>query len=301
MNMDMDMEASTMDGGSAPLRRGAMAFAWFRLLHPFPSILVTVAASLFAELAADGHAPTDRLARLAMSVLCSQFAIGSANDVVDRGLDRQSKPWKPVAHGVISANAATVLAIVLSSLCLAVSASLSGPTLLAAGLGLGCGLSYDLWLKRSRWSWLPYGLAIPTVPVWSWAAMDKLTSDIVPAYPLGLLLGLALHLANTLPDLEDDKRFGVEGLAHGLGRRKSLALCWGAMAAAQLLTLALAPVLHYHGRLYPVGLAASVSLTAVSGILYWRRPTVSTLQLNFGILALATVALAIGWLGGAIT
>ena len=79
-----------------------LIWAWFRLLHPFPSLLVTVATAVFAEMATGGHAAPGRLALLVTSVLCSQGAIGSANDVVDRDLDLITKPWKPVARGAES-------------------------------------------------------------------------------------------------------------------------------------------------------------------------------------------------------
>ncbi|MDB5056684.1 MAG: UbiA prenyltransferase [Chloroflexi bacterium] len=296
----MDTAEPTVTKQVASAGEGSVALAWFRLLHPFPSFLVTIASGVFAEMAAAGHAPADRLLRLVVSVICSQFAIGSANDVVDRHLDLVTKPWKPVARGIVSVSAATTLAVVLSLACLVLSTSISLSTGLAAAVGLSCGLSYDLWFKRSRWSWLPYGLAIPTLPVWSWAAMGKLNAHLLPVYPLGLLLGLSLHLANTLPDLEGDTTFGVQGLAHGWGRRRSLAVCWGSMALAQTLTLALAPVLHYHGVVYPIGLAVSGLLLLISVLLYRLRPTASTLQVNFGVLALASLALAAGWLGGAV-
>src|SRR5207237_595560 len=58
-------------------RAGTRAWGWFRLLHPFPSILVTAATAIFAELAEGGQAPVDRLLRLVVSVACSQFAIGA--------------------------------------------------------------------------------------------------------------------------------------------------------------------------------------------------------------------------------
>jgi len=289
-------------GDLFPRVNGArVALAWFRLLHPFPSFLVTLASALFAELAAGGHAPVDRLTRLVLSVACSQFAIGSANDVIDRALDAATKPWKPIARGLIRPRSAAILALALSVVCLALSASLGAATLAAASLGLGCGLLYDVWLKRTSWSWLPYGVALPTLPIWAWAAMDKLTARLLPAYPLGLLLGLALHLANTLPDLEGDRAFGVRGLTHALGLRRSLQLCWGAIALAQALTLVLAPLLHYHGPGYPAGFATSLALLALSMALYTARPTQRTLQINFGVLALAALALALGWLAGALT
>jgi geranylgeranylglycerol-phosphate geranylgeranyltransferase len=276
------------------------AWAWFRLTHPFPSILVTASSGLFAELAAGGHAPAGMLIRLLLSVGCSQCAIGAANDLVDRELDAATKPWKPVARRAIRPLAAAGFALACSLFCVVLSATLSLATLLAACVGLGCGLAYDLRLKRSRWSWLPYGVAIPTLPVWAWAAMGELTWRLAPVYPLGILLGLSLHLANTLPDLEGDSGFGVRGLAHGLGRRRGLAACWGALGLAQASTLALVPIVGFHGAAYPAGLAISVSLLIGVMLGYRFRPTTATLQVNFGLVALASLALALGWLGGVV-
>lgn len=279
--------------------RWSVAWAWFRLLHPFPSILVTVSSGLFAELATGGHAPPGALLRLVLSVACSQCAIGAMNDVVDRALDAETKPWKPLARGAIRPLSAATFAWACSIVCLVLSATLSPATLAAACVGLGCGLAYDLRLKRTQWSWLPYALAIPTLPVWAWAAMGSLNARLAPVYPLGILLGLALHLANTLPDLEGDSGFGVRGLAHALGMRRALLLCWGALGLAQALTLGLAPVLGYRGPAYPIGLALSVTLLAGAMLGYRLRPTASTLQFNFGVVALASLALAVGWLAGA--
>ena len=282
------------------LRLTAESWPWFRLVHPFPSILVTASCAAFAEMAGGGVSPPDRVARLIAAVLCSQFAIGSANDVVDRRLDRATKAWKPVARGAVAVNAAAGLALVLSLACLALSSSLPWPTVLAAAFGLGCGLSYDFWLKRSRWSWLPYGLAIPTLPLWSWLAMGKFSTHLLLAYPLGVLLGLSLHLANTLPDLDGDSNFGVAGLAHGLGARRSQVLCWAALLLAQLITLALAPALGYKGAWYPLGLGASLVLLVATASVRRVRPTSGALQLNFGLVALSSLSLAVGWLGGAV-
>ena len=280
-----------------------MAFpvlAWFRLLHPFPSLLNAVAVALFAELASEGRVPASVLLRLVALVACSQFAIGSANDVVDRRLDAASKPWKPIAAGQIAADTAATLAVCLSAGCLILAASLGLGTVLASALGLGCGLAYDLRLKRSAWSWLPYCIGIPTLPVCAWVAVAGFTPRLLLLYPLGTLLGLGLHLANTLPDLEADRAFGVRGLAHILGRRRSATLCWCSIGGAQLGTLLMAPFIGYHGWGYPAGLATSCSLLIASAVLYRLRPTQRTLQINFGLLALASLALALGWLTGAL-
>jgi 4-hydroxybenzoate polyprenyltransferase len=278
----------------------AESLPWLRLFHPFPSFLVTASCVAFAEIALAGQSMPDRVARLALSVLCSQFAIGCANDVVDVQLDRATKPWKPIARGIVSSGTAAGLAVALSLACLGLSLSLPWPTALAASFGLGCGLAYDLWLKRSRWSWLPYGLAIPTLPLWSWLAVGRFSPALLVAYPLGVLLGLALHLANTLPDLDGDAAFGVMGLAHMLGARRSQIVCWAALLLAQALTLALAPVLGYSGAWYPLGLSISLLLLAATVVLNRVRPSSGTQQVSFGLVALSCLSLALGWLAGTI-
>ena len=282
------------------MRLSAESWPWLRLFHPFPSFLVTASCTAFAAMALRGQIAPDRVGRLALSVLCSQFAIGSANDVVDMHLDRVTKPWKPVARGVVSGEVATRLAVVLSLASLVLSLTLPWPTILAAGLGLGCGLAYDLWLKRSRLSWLPYSLAIPTLPLWSWLAVGKFSPDLLLAYPLGVLLGLSLHLANTLPDIDGDAAFGVTGLAHELGTRRSQVVCCCALLLAQVLTLAMAPALGYRGVWYPVGLGVSFALLIATAALQRGRRANDMQQLGFGLVALSSLSLAVGWLGGAL-
>jgi hypothetical protein len=89
-------------------------------------------------------------------------------------------------------------------------------------------------------------------------------------------------------------------LTHGLGHRQALLLCYGSLAMAQALTLVLAPVLRYQGVTYPIGLGSSALIAVSAAALYRARPTRAVLQFNFGVLALAVLALAIGWLGGAV-
>jgi geranylgeranylglycerol-phosphate geranylgeranyltransferase len=276
-----------------------LLLAWFRLMHPFPSVLVTLAGMAFTVLARGGGPPA-RVLLVGCALLSMQFAIGSANDVLDRELDAVTKPWKPLARGAISPVAASLAATTLS-LCSLFCAVLLGPAALAAdAVCLGCGLSYDLWLKRTGWSWLPYCVALPTLPQFAWAVAGRFEPRLLLAYPLGFLIGLSLHLANTLPDLEGDHAFGIRGLAHALGRRRALLLCYGSLCSAQALTLALAPLLQYRGWGYPAGLAASLLLTVAAALVYRLHPVRAVLQWNFGLLAFAALALSLGWLAGAI-
>jgi hypothetical protein len=40
-----------------------------------------------------------------------------------------------------------------------------------AVLGTGVGIGYNVFLKRTAWSWLPYLIALPLLPIWVWTAL----------------------------------------------------------------------------------------------------------------------------------
>ncbi|HUY79099.1 MAG TPA: hypothetical protein VMV29_20180, partial [Ktedonobacterales bacterium] len=116
--------------------------------------------------------------------------------------------------------------------------------------------------------------------------------------PFAAPLGVAMNIANTLPDLEGDLALGARGLPHLLGLRRGLAVAWLAPVAALALIWALALT-----RIVPAGLAGMLVATAAVALsvgaavaLYLRRPQPATLKLTFYIQALGVVALAGGWL-----
>ena len=104
--------------------------------------------------------------------------------------------------------------------------------------------------------------------------------------PLGALIGLALHLANTLPDIDGDAPHGVRGLAHRLGPRRSMSAGWSAFAVAMALSGRHRAVAGYDVRVraLTVGgacIAASIGLYAV------RRDALS-LRFGFGAIAVGS-------------
>jgi len=278
--------------GPARLLRAA------RIIHPFPTSLNVAATAALAFIAAGGVPPAGLLARMLLLMLLAQSAIGVTNDYCDRHLDAATKPWKPVAAGVVAPAAAIALAVVLVLATVTVAATL-GPVGFALALaGLACGLAYDVRLKRTPLSALPFMAAIPILPLWVWAVLGQWRPALWWLLPLGAPVGLALHLANTLPDIEADAAHGVRGLAHRLGAAHSMLLGWSSFAAALALTAALAPSLRYDLRWYaPAALVGAVSL-ATSILTYTVRRDGFALQLGFGLLALGSAIVAVGWLAG---
>jgi 4-hydroxybenzoate polyprenyltransferase len=173
-------------------------------------------------------------------VLSGQLTIGWTNDVVDADRDRQvGRSDKPVAAGQVTRRATAVAAAVALAACLVLSALLGWRSgLCHVVLLVGSGLAYDLRLKSTPWSWVPYLVAFGSLPAVPTLAQDPPTLPPWWLMAAGGLLGLGAHLVNVLPDLADDAATGVRGLPHRLGARASrlgaAAALLGAAAAVLL-------------------------------------------------------------------
>lgn len=292
----MHRTATLPDTPKAPPAGLARALLAARVVHPFPTLLNVAATAALAAVAWRGDPPPALLARLLGVMLLAQCAIGTLNDYVDRGLDARSKPWKPLVAGYLPPPIALAAGLALAAAALALAGTLGPAGFALAALGLACGLAYDLGLKRSAFSALPYMVAIPTLPIWVWAVAAAWRGVLWWLVPLGALLGLAVHLANTLPDIDADSSCGVRGLAHRFGARCSMAFAWLSFAAALALSAAIAPFASYDLAWYLPAAAAAAACLAASIAIYALRRDAASLQIGFGLLGAASAIIAAGWL-----
>ena len=291
----MTTPASTLPSAASMRSPGPRLLHAVRIVHPFPTLLNVAATAMLAFVAVGGVPPAWLLSRMLLTMLFAQCAIGVVNDICDEALDASAKPWKPIPAGLVSRRVATVLAAALIAAAAALASTLGLAGFLLAMLGLSCGLAYDIWLKRSILSAVPFMVAIPTLPLWVWATLDEWQDELLWVIPLGALIGLSLHLANTLPDIDDDRAFGVEGLAHRLGARGSMVVGWGSFAGALALSVLIAPLVGYDARTYALTLAIGVACLGASAAVFALGRGAS-LRLGFGILAVGAALLAVGWL-----
>ncbi|WP_344428266.1 UbiA family prenyltransferase [Pseudonocardia ailaonensis] len=202
--------------------------------HPGPALVVTTIAAL---LAAAARLPLPVVVCVAGGVAAGQLVIGWVNDLVDRTRDRAAaRADKPLATGRIGAGPVRAAALLAGGVCVVLSLAAGRPSgLVHLVLGVGAGLAYDLGLKATVWSWLPYAVAFGTLP-----AVASLAGDS-PAWPpwwamaAGAALGVGAHILNALPDLAADLRTGVRGLPHRLGARTGRIAATGLLVAASLL------------------------------------------------------------------
>jgi 4-hydroxybenzoate polyprenyltransferase len=248
--------------------------------HPGPAVAVTIiSAGLGFAVGLDPLA----LIFLFISMLAGQVSVGLSNDWIDAELDRAAgRTDKPIARGWISATSVRNGAWIAAALMVAFAIPLgwsSAVTLFAAIL---LAWAYNLGLKRTPFSIVPYILSFGALPAIATLALDPPQAPALWALSVGALLGAAAHFANTLPDIDADRAAGVRGLPQLLGRRVSSIIAY--------IVLLLAAVLEVFGAgglgFLPadIGLALNVVICTV-GIVLINRPT----RWHFRLIILASL------------
>src|SRR6185369_10836048 len=199
----------------------------------------------------------------------------------DRDRDvRVHRADKPVAAGTLAPTtvrtAAAVAAVAVVPLSL-LSGWFAGSLRLIA---VASAWSYNLWLKATVLSVLPYAISFGLLPAFITAGL--------PGHPVygwlvaaGALLGAGAHFANVLPDIDDDLRTGVRGLPHRLGATGSR------IAAGTLLA---AGPLGPPGALGVGAVAVAIAAAVGAGVL-GRRP--GSRAAFLGVLVVAAVDVAL--------
>ena len=206
---------------------------WFRVSHPFPSVLDGFVVAAVALLAGAG-ALTAVAAACAMTLL--QLGIGTVNDVVDAPFDAGRKPGKPIPAGLVPAPVARWVAVALFGAGALLGGTIAPRLVVLSIVVIGIGLAYDLRLKGTAWSWLPFAIGIPILPVYGWlAARPGLEPFFGVLLPVAVVAGAALALGNALVDTGRDAAAGRSSIAIALGEGRAgtavvglLAAVWGA-------------------------------------------------------------------------
>ena len=185
--------------------------------HPVPSAAVTVLATVMSAVAGRS---AGGCALVAAAVLTGQLSIGWCNDLVDR----EPRPGRR-AHRQAAGHRGRPAAAGRGRLrrsrprpaCRSRWPAAGGPGV-AHLVGVAGGWAYDLGVKRTVWSWLPYA--------GSFALLTAFVTLGLPGHPAppawlvvaGALLGTGAHFLNVVPDVEADLAAGVRGLPQRLGR-----------------------------------------------------------------------------------
>ena len=204
--------------------------ALLRLAHPLPTLLNAVAAAALATVAGAGPSAAGLVA---LTMLGVHTCIGASNDYLDRHRDRGRRE-KPIASGALPPSAGLLLSAVGITVGLVAAVQVSTLTFALAVTGALVGATYNVWLKHTALSWLPFALGVSIIPAFAWSTVSSvLPTPILTLSLISLPGGAALALQNSLADRALDLQSGMRSAAVRLGERTA----FGLLALLHLVTL----------------------------------------------------------------
>lgn len=269
----MDRETTTREAGTGTARtprRAPRPWALGRALslscHPGPVVAVTALTLALAVTAGHG---VGRCLLLTAAVLTGQLSVGWSNDAYDARRDiATGRRDKPVAAGTVGEAAVWTGAFGALALCVPLSLTCGALAGTAHLIAVAAAWAYNLRLKATALSWLPYAIGFASLPTLVSLSLPGTPWPAWWAVGAGALLGVGAHLADVLPDIRGDLATGVRGLPHRLGPTGTQLLLPVPLVAATVV-LTLGP----QGRPGPgaVLVPLAAGSIAVAGLLLDRR------------------------------
>ncbi len=237
--------------------------------HAIPLVAVT---GITAGLVALADLPVGRGILVTGTLFTGVLSISWSNDYLDAERDRAvRRPDKPIATGALKRRVAGVAAVVALGLTVALSAAVGWPggaVALATVLGAW---AYNLGVKATVLSWLPYAFSFGMLPAVATLSASPPRWPAAWTMTVGALLGVAAHLADALPDLGDDVATGIRGLPHRIGARAT------ALTDAAILLTASAVILFgppgQPGPWQWASFTATALMSAAAALLAYRDPS----------------------------
>jgi 4-hydroxybenzoate polyprenyltransferase len=232
-----------------------------------------------------------------------QLSIAFLNDYCDRQRDVLSKKNKPIVHGLVRPLEALIASILLMLIMLLLLLPLNPLALLVSLLYLACMQGYNLGLKVTPMSGIVFALAIPLIPVYAFVGMGRFMPFLFWLVPVGALIGVALNLANALPDIEEDAANHARTLAIVLGVRGSFIICslLILLAATLVGVLAITNLVSAQHWLLLATLIFAYIAVAVLFVLFGLQKSKRTYKIYFYLVVLICLVLAGGWLMSILT
>jgi 4-hydroxybenzoate polyprenyltransferase len=206
---------------------------------------------------------------LGVSMTALQVSIGALNDLHDAADDAGRKPGKPIPAGLVSVPVARAAMVGGAAVGVGLAGLVDGRLAVLGFVVLLIGYGYDLVAKGTAWSWLPFAVGIPILPVYGWlGGAGELPAFFAALVPMAVLAGAALSIANARADVERDQAVGTMSVATRLGLEGSWrlhAVLWLGAAGVALGWLA------FRGA-EPLRLVAFVAATGlIVAVVIWSR------------------------------
>ena len=275
------------------------------LSHPGPVLFHIVAVAVFALLAAWPGFVWSTIILVVAAHAAMQVSIAMLNDYCDRKADALVKKTKPIPSGLVRPREALVAGLGMIVLMMLLLLPLNKLGLLVSLVYLALGQAYNLGLKSTPLSGVVFALAIPLIPVYAYVAQGRTLPVLLWLIPVGALLGVALNLANSLPDIEEDAGAGAHTLAVVLGVRSSLLACPVLIVFSVIIIALLTALRLVAAQLWIIIPTLVLTLLACAAMLFFQQAgsatgTPAMRKRYFYLVAFTCLVLAGGWFTGVI-
>ncbi len=274
-----------------------VVLGFFLLCHPLPVLFHIVAVTVFALVATWPHSSWNVIGLIVAAHAAMQLSIAVLNDYCDRQADAASKKDKPIPRGLVRPGEALLAGILLIAAMILLLLPLNPWALLISLLYLVLGQSYNFGLKSTPLSGIVFALAIPLIPVYAFVGAGRIIPVIFWLVPVAALLGIALNLANSLPDIEDDTANTARTLAVVLGVKRSSIVCSICILLSIILVavLTLTHVVPVRGVFMGSTLFLSILIVIALLFFFGPEPPVPMRKLYFYLVVLLCLILGGGW------
>jgi 4-hydroxybenzoate polyprenyltransferase len=276
---------------------GDIVVGFWMLAHVEPIVLILTVVTLFAVRATWPHPPWKTILLLLAGQAAMQFSIGILNDYCDRHLDAAGGKNKPIVRGLVRPHEALLAGLFMIVVMIVILLPFNFLTWLAALGYLVLGQIYNLGLKSTPLSGILFALAMPLLPLYAFAGVGRIPSMVLWFIPIGALLGVALNLANSLPDVEEDAASKANTLAVVLGVKGSFIACPLLILPAAILIGVLTIFQFVPAQLWlmvPILILTGLGLVAMLLFFGPGKPR-QTRKVYFYLVALICLVLAGGW------
>ncbi len=277
---------------------GTIALGFLLLIHPGPVALHLIAVLALALPAAWPHLVWSTIVLLVAAHAAMQCSIAMLNDYCDRRLDALSKPTKPIVRGFVLPREALTGGILMALLMVVLLLFLNPLALLVSLCYLVLGQAYNFGVKSTPWSGIVFALAIALIPLYVLAGVGRTSPAMFWLVPIGFILGVALNLANSLPDIEGDQAGNANTLAVILGVKWAFIVCPLLLVVGAALMGALAVMGIVSAPLWLIiALLGVICLAGAAMLLFFGpREPLHTRKRYFYLVALTCLVVGVGWL-----
>ncbi len=274
-----------------------IALGFFLLTHPGPVTLFLVIVTVFALRASWPHLIWTTIILVITAHAAMQFSISMINDYCDRQLDAAAKPSKPIARGLVLPRESLIVGLIMILVMVVLLLPLNPLALLVSLCYLALGQAYNLRLKATPWSGLVLAVMMSLIPLYVFAGVGRTSPVAFWLVLAGILIGVSLNVANSLPDIEGDESGGARTLAVVLGIKRSFIVCpllivlvialIGFLTTAQLV-----PAQSW--MIVAILVIASLAVGAMA-LFFGPQKPMQTRKVYFYLVALTCLVLAGGW------